>query len=65
MDFQTFQNYTALKFFKTAEEFFTSLNLSPMPDLFWERSIIEKPTDGRDMVCHASAWDFYDGEDFR
>nr|XP_049694506.1 angiotensin-converting enzyme isoform X2 [Helicoverpa armigera] len=59
------QNYTALKFFQTAEEFFTSLDLMPMPDLFWERSIIEKPTDGRDMVCHASAWDFFDGEDFR
>ncbi|KAJ8733528.1 hypothetical protein PYW08_001826 [Mythimna loreyi] len=59
------QNYTALKFFKTAEDFFTSLNLSPMPELFWERSIIEKPNDGRDMVCHASAWDFFDGDDFR
>ncbi|XP_026489175.2 angiotensin-converting enzyme-like isoform X1 [Vanessa tameamea] len=59
------QNYTALKIFKTAEEFFKSLNLSGMPDLFWERSIIEKPDDGRDMVCHASAWDFFDGEDFR
>ncbi|XP_075971289.1 angiotensin-converting enzyme-like isoform X2 [Anticarsia gemmatalis] len=59
------QNYTALKMFKTADEFFTSLNLIPMPELFWERSIIEKPNDGRDMVCHASAWDFFDGEDFR
>lgn len=65
MYFNIFQNYTALKMFKTAEEFFTSLNLSAMPDSFWERSIIEKPNDGRDMVCHASAWDFFDGEDFR
>ncbi|KAM3960983.1 angiotensin-converting enzyme isoform 1-T1 [Aphomia sociella] len=59
------QNYTALKMFKTAEEFFKSLNLTAMPDMFWEKSIIEKPDDGRDLVCHASAWDFYDGEDFR
>ncbi|CAH0693099.1 unnamed protein product [Chilo suppressalis] len=59
------QNYTPLKMFQTAEEFFTSLTLSPMPDLFWDKSIIEKPNDGRDMVCHASAWDFFDGEDFR
>ncbi|CAH0729159.1 unnamed protein product, partial [Brenthis ino] len=59
------QNYTPLKIFKTAEEFFKSLNLSGMPDTFWENSIIEKPNDGRDMVCHASAWDFFDGEDFR
>ncbi|CAK1546002.1 unnamed protein product [Leptosia nina] len=59
------QNYTPLKFFEMSEDFFKSLNLSGMPELFWERSIIEKPNDGRDMVCHASAWDFFDGEDFR
>ncbi|GBP18260.1 Angiotensin-converting enzyme [Eumeta japonica] len=59
------QNYTALKMFQAAEDFFKSLNLSGMPDLFWERSIIERPDDGREMVCHASAWDFFDGEDFR
>lgn len=35
-----------------------------MPDLFWERSILEKPKD-RELICHASAWDFYDGKDFR
>jgi len=32
---------------------------------FWEGSILEKPEDGRELTCHASAWDFYDGEDFR
>lgn len=51
--------------FKLSEEFFTSLNLSAMPDLFWERSILEKPKDGRELICHASAWDFYDQKDFR
>lgn len=51
--------------FKMSEKFFTSLNLSAMPDLFWERSILEKPEDGRELVCHASAWDFYDQKDFR
>lgn len=25
---------------------------------FWKNSILEKPNDGRDMVCHASAWYF-------
>lgn len=58
------QNYTAHKMFKVAEDFFTSLNLTAMPPLFWEKSIIEKP-EGRELVCHASAWDFYNGEDFR
>ncbi|KAL0882106.1 hypothetical protein ABMA27_000672 [Loxostege sticticalis] len=58
------QKYTPLKMFQMSDEFFRSLNLTAMPQKFWQNSIIEKPTD-RDIVCHASAWDFYDGEDFR
>lgn len=52
------------KIFRTAEDFFKSINLTEMPQTFWERSILEKPKD-REMVCHASAWDFYDRKDFR
>ena len=48
-----------------SDEFFTSLGLIPMTPEFWNRSILEKPDDGRDLVCHASAWDFYDGKDVR
>lgn len=51
--------------FKMAEEFFTSLGLDPMPDTFWNRSMLDRPSDGRHVVCHASAWDFLDGSDFR
>jgi len=58
------KRYTPLKMFKLSEEFYTSLNLSAMTDTFWKKSIIKKPSD-REIVCHASAWDFYDGEDFR
>ncbi|XP_063823935.1 angiotensin-converting enzyme-like isoform X1 [Ostrinia nubilalis] len=58
------QKYTPLKMFQMSDKFFRSLNLTAMPEKFWKNSIIEKPTD-RDIVCHASAWDFYDGEDFR
>ncbi|CAB3376654.1 Hypothetical predicted protein, partial [Cloeon dipterum] len=36
-----------------------------MPAMFWEKSILEKPKDGRDIVCHATAWDFCDSMDFR
>lgn len=50
--------------FQLADEFFQSINLTAMPDTFWERSVLEKPND-RDIICHASAWDFYDAEDFR
>jgi hypothetical protein len=33
-------------------------------DLFWKNSVLIKPKD-REIVCHASAWDFYDQKDFR
>lgn len=33
----------------------------PVPDSFWKLSMLEKPTD-RDVICHATAWDFYDGK---
>lgn len=32
---------------------------------FWEKSVLEKPTDGREMLCPASAWDFYINNDVR
>ena len=48
-----------------SDEFFTSLGLEPVTQEFWDRSMLEKPADGRDVVCHASAWDFNDGRDFR
>lgn len=50
--------------FVVAEEFFTSLKLDRMPDEFWEESMLVKPAD-REVVCHASAWDFYNRKDFR
>jgi len=51
--------------YQLSDEFFKSLNLTAMPESFWDKSIFEKPTDGRDIVCHASAWDFFDAKDFR
>ena len=59
------QGYTPQKMFRMSDQFFTSLGLIPMTPEFWNRSILEKPADGRDLVCHASAWDFYDGKDVR
>lgn len=46
------QRYTPRKMFEAAEEFFTSINLSPMPASFWKNSVIVKPAD-RDIICHA------------
>ncbi len=48
-----------------AENFYKSLGMEPLPDAFWKNSIFEKPTDGREINCHASAWDFLNGKDFR
>ena len=58
------QGYTPKKMFEVSDEFFTSLGLIPMPPEFWEKSVFEKPED-KEMVCHASAWDFCNGKDFR
>ncbi|XP_063076692.1 angiotensin-converting enzyme [Engraulis encrasicolus] len=58
------QGYNATHMFRVAEEFFTSLDLKGMPQEFWDHSMLEKP-DGREVVCHASAWDFYNRKDFR
>lgn len=59
------QGYNATHMFRVAEEFFTSLGLKEMPPKFWEKSMLEKPTGDQEVVCHASAWDFYNREDFR
>ena len=58
------QGYDAQRMFELSDEFFASLGLIPMPPEFWEHSMITKPED-RDVVCHASAWDFYNRVDFR
>ena len=46
------------------ERFYSSLGLAPMPDTFWQRSLLAKPAD-RDVVCHASAWDIDYKDDLR
>jgi len=54
--------------FQVADEFFQGLGLLPMTETFWNKSLIERPSDGRDVVCHASAEDFCLGKgntDFR
>ncbi|KAL5281727.1 hypothetical protein ACFFRR_005209 [Megaselia abdita] len=59
------QGITPKKMFEMGDDFFTSLNLIKLPQTFWDKSILEKPTDGRDLICHASAWDFYKKDDVR
>jgi len=58
------QDYTPQEMVRSAEQFYVSLGLAPLPETFWERSIFTKPED-RDVVCHASAWGLNGGEDLR
>jgi peptidyl-dipeptidase A len=56
--------YDAEKMVRTGENFYVSLGLDPLPQTFWERSMITRPQD-REVVCHASAWDLDNLEDIR
>ena len=57
-----FQGYNVQKMFETGDEFYAKTGLLHVPDTFWNLSMLEKPEDGRDVICHATAWDFYDGK---
>ncbi|XP_076041212.1 angiotensin-converting enzyme-like isoform X2 [Oratosquilla oratoria] len=59
------QGFNISHMYMVAEDFFTSMGLEPLPKYFFERSMLTKPEDGREVVCHPSAWDFFDGEDYR
>jgi peptidyl-dipeptidase A len=48
---------TPIKLTKLAESFFHTLGLIPVPASFYEKSLLQRPKD-REVVCHASAWDF-------
>jgi len=56
--------YTPEKIVRTGESFFSSLGFAPLPESFWQRSMITAPRD-REVVCHASAWDVDNIEDLR
>ncbi len=58
------QKYDPQKLVKLGESFFTSMGMDPLPPTFWERSQFVKPA-GRDVVCHASAWDVTFSNDLR
>jgi peptidyl-dipeptidase A len=58
------KKYDPVKMVKTGENFYSSLGLRPLPQTFWERSMITRPRD-REVVCHASAWDLDNREDVR
>jgi len=50
--------------FEVADEFYQSMGLEANGMSYGPKALIEK-IPGREMVCHASAWDFCDRQDFR
>ncbi|ALC38278.1 Acer [Drosophila busckii] len=58
------QQYSVRKLFELGDQFFQSLGMRALPQSFWNRSVLTRPTD-REVVCHASAWDFYQDSDVR
>ncbi|KAM4630494.1 angiotensin-converting enzyme 2 [Polymixia lowei] len=58
------QGWSELRLFKEAETFFMSVGLYKMFDNFWTESMLVKPDD-RKVVCHPTAWDMGNREDFR
>ena len=46
------------------ERFFVSLGFDALPKSFWDRSMFVRPL-GREVVCHASAWDIDFADDLR
>lgn len=56
--------YTVREIFEVSDKFYKDLGLEPMEMSYGEKAMIEKPLDV-EVQCHASAWDFCDGEDFR
>ncbi len=60
----TANGYTPKKIVETGENFFSSLGFAPLPETFWERSMITAPP-GREVVCHASAWNIDNKDDLR
>ena len=58
------QEFSPQDMVRSAESFYVSLGLDPLPETFWERSQFSKPRD-RDVQCHASAWGLDGGNDLR
>ena len=59
------QKFHPITIFKMADEFYSSIGLYAMTDTFWNKSIIERPSDGRSLDCHGSAYDMIIDDDYR
>jgi len=61
-------NFTIERIYQESDAFFQGLGLFPMTESFWNKSMLERPSDGRKVNCHPYAFDFCLGRnstDFR
>ncbi|UJR30237.1 hypothetical protein I4U23_017775 [Adineta vaga] len=58
------KNFTEENIFRYADEFFVSLNLTRVPDSFWNLSVFKK-IPNHHMACHPTAFDLYKYDDVR
>ncbi|CAF0852269.1 unnamed protein product [Adineta steineri] len=58
------KNFTEQEIFQYADKFFISLNLTRVPEKFWNLSIFKK-IPNRHMACHPTAIDLYKYDDVR
>ena len=58
------QGYNSTKLFQLSDDFFASLGLMRMNENFWKESVIDRRP-GLEMICHPTAWDMGNGDDFR
>ncbi len=59
------RGYTPKVMFQKAGDFYTSLGFPHLPKEFWEFSVMQRPNGPGSPSCHASAFDFFNGKDFR
>lgn len=59
------RGFRAHTFAELADSFYQSIGLYAMTPTFWNQSIFERPSDGRSMDCHASAFNMIVGDDYR
>ena len=55
-------NMTVEEIVSTTEDFYVGLGFEPMVDTFRNYSMFRRPSDGRTVNCHATAWDFSNGK---
>ncbi len=46
------QGYNAVKMHELAENFYKSLGYKPLPQTFWDRSMLDRPKDREVVVCN-------------